>query len=61
MISASNVHQILNPMADSESSFNSVFKSVPGSSIWKKMKGFMNVSKLLSETKKYFFETGKKM
>ena len=61
MISASNLHQILNPMTDSESSFNSVFKSVPGSSIWKKMKGVMNVSKLLSETKEYFFETAKKI
>ena len=45
MISLSNLHQILNPMSDLESSFNSAFKSVPGSWIWIKIKGVMKVSK----------------
>ena len=49
MISATNLHQKLNSMADSESSFNSAFKTVPGCWIWERIKGVVKVSKLLSE------------
>ena len=60
MISATNLHQKLNSMADSESSFNSAFKTVPGCWIWERIKGVVKVSKLLSEIPKWLKKKTKK-
>ena len=60
MISATNLHQKLNSMADSESSFNSAFKTVPGCWIWERIKGVVKVSKLLSEIPKWLKKKQKK-
>ena len=61
MISVSNLTQKLKSMADSESSFNSAFKTVFGSLIWWKIRGVMKVSNLLSKKTKWPKKTEKNM
>ena len=52
IISLSIHGQILIPMIVLESWCNSAFKTVPGSSIWRKMNWLMKISKLLSKMPK---------